>query len=163
MAIFIGSRRRVAGRLAPLNLGPLETFIGFFIRRAQLAVYADFLRDAPVALTPGQLGILLVIEHNQSMMQQDLCNGVGLDKSTFTLLLDGLAARNLVRRVRSKEDRRKNTLRLTPRGKKALATMLKHVDRHERRLFAPLSTGERTELMRLLKKVVAARGPAQRR
>ena len=67
-------------RARPLDLGPLVTLIGFFLRRAQLVVYEDFLRDAPTTLTPGQVGVLVVIEHNPEMMQQDLCEAIGVDK-----------------------------------------------------------------------------------
>jgi DNA-binding MarR family transcriptional regulator len=142
-------------RARPLDLGPLVTIIGFVLRRAQLVVYADFLRDAPVPLTPGQLGVLVVIEHNPEMMQQDLCEAIGVDKSTFTSTLDGLADRKLIRRVRSREDRRRNSLRLTAKGKGALQAMLVHVARHEERVFARLSRSERTQLMKLLRKVAA--------
>lgn len=140
-------------RARPLDLGPLVTLIGFFLRRAQLVVYEDFLRDAPIPLTPGQLGVLIVIEHNPEMMQQDLCEAIGVDKSTFTSTLDGLADRKLIRRVRSREDRRCNSLRLTAKGKAALEAMLAHVARHEGRVFASLSPSERAQLMKLLRKV----------
>jgi DNA-binding MarR family transcriptional regulator len=136
-----------------LRFGPLVTLIGFFLRRAQLAVYEDFRRDAPLAVTPGQLGMLVVIAYNQGLMQQDICEGIGVDKSTFAIALHGLARRKLVRRVQSKQDRRRNMLQLTPKGEKALATMLAHAAAHERRMFATLSASERGKLMTLLKKV----------
>jgi DNA-binding MarR family transcriptional regulator len=138
-----------------LDLGPLVTLIGFFLRRAQRAVYEDFLRDPPLPLTPGQTGTLVIIQHNPTMTQQDLCGALGVDKSTLALALDALASRGLLRRVRSKEDRRKSLVRLTAKGAAALEVMLEHAARHERRIFAGLSAPERKELVTLLRKIVS--------
>ena len=138
-----------------LALGPLDSLIGYRLRRAQLAVYEDFLRDPPVDnLAPGQFAILVLIEENPELTQQELCEGIGVDKSTFAISLDRLADRDLIRRVRSKEDRRSNSLRLTPKGQAARKAMLAHVARHERRAFANLGAGERQTLMKLLGKLV---------
>ena len=137
-----------------LNLGPLARVLGFRLRRAQLVVYEDFQRDAPVPqLAPGQLGILVIIDENPDKTQQQLCEGIGVDKSTFAISLDRLADRGLLRRVRSEDDRRRNSLRLTAKGKATLEAMLVHVERHERRVFAKLSAVEREQLMELLKKI----------
>jgi len=136
-----------------LNLGPLARVIGYRLRRAQLAVYEDYQRDAPAPVAPSQLGILVIIDENPEMTQQQLCEGIGVDKSTFAIRLDRLADRGLLRRVRSEDDRRRNSLRLTAKGKATLRTMLVHVERHERRIFARLSAVEREQLMELLKKI----------
>lgn len=137
-----------------LHLGALSTLVGFRLRRAQLAVYEDFLRDAPVPnLAPGQLAILILIKENPETTQQRLCQCIGVDKSTFAIALDRMAARDLIRRVRSREDRRSNALRLTAEGARALDAMLAHVARHERRIFAKLTPSERKQLVVLLKKV----------
>lgn len=137
-----------------LNLGPLARLLGFRLRRAQLAVYEDFERDAPVPqLAPGQFGILVVIDQNPDKTQQELCEGIGVDKSTFTVSLDRLAERGLLRRVRSDTDRRRNSLRLTAKGKASLEAMLVHIERHEQRVFARLSVAERKRLMEMLKKI----------
>ncbi len=137
-----------------LNLGPLARLLGFRLRRAQLVVYEDFRRDAPAAqLAPGQFGILVIIDENPEMTQQQLCEGIGVDKSTFAISLDRLADRGLLRRVRSEDDRRRNSLRLTAKGKATLRAMLLHAERHERRVFARLSADEREQLMEMLKKL----------
>src|SRR5581483_5956315 len=121
-----GSRR------SALDLGPLDSLLGYRLRIAQLAVYDDFLGDAPVrGLAPGQFAILVLVHENPETTQQSLCEGIGVDKSTFAI--DRLAERGLIRRVRSKEDRRSNSLRLTAKGEAARKAMLRHVARHERR------------------------------
>jgi DNA-binding MarR family transcriptional regulator len=148
------SEPTTAGERRGLNLGPLASLLGYRLRRAQLAVYEDFQRDAPSPqLAPSQVGILVVIEHNPDMTQQQLCQGIGVDKSTFAISLDRLADRGLVARVRSEDDRRRNSLRLTAKGQTTLKAMLGHIERHERRVFARLSAAERPALMKMLKKI----------
>jgi DNA-binding MarR family transcriptional regulator len=149
-----GTQEPRASRRRGLNLGPLAKLIGYRLRRAQLVVYEDFQRGAPVPqLAPGQLGILVMIDENPEKTQQQLCEGIGVDKSTFAIHLDRLADRGLLRRVRSEEDRRRNLLRLTAKGKTTLRAMVLHAERHERRVFAGLSAVERKQLMDLLKKI----------
>jgi DNA-binding MarR family transcriptional regulator len=137
-----------------LNLGPLPSILGFRLRRAQLRVYEDFQSDAPSPkLAPGQVGILVLIDGNPDKTQQQLCEAMGVDKSTFAISLDRLADRGLIRRVRSEEDRRRNSLRLTAKGAAALKAMLAHVERHERRVFAELSAAERVQLLEMLTRI----------
>ncbi|HEX3770713.1 MAG TPA: MarR family winged helix-turn-helix transcriptional regulator [Polyangiaceae bacterium] len=137
-----------------VNLGVLASLIGFRLRMAQLAVYEDFLGDAPgPRLTPGNAGIIILIEANPEMTQQQLCEAIRIDKSTFAITLNRLAERGLVRRVKSRKDRRQNMLRLTKKGAAMHAAILTHVERHERRVFARLSGAEQKRLMALLKKV----------
>jgi DNA-binding MarR family transcriptional regulator len=134
-------------------LGPLETFVGFFLRLAQVVVYEDFSRDAPVPLTPGELAALVLVEHNPTMMQQELSGRIAVEKSTISAMLDSLAERKLIRSKRLNADRRRKTWSLTAKGKAALKLMLAHVARHERRVFVRLSPAERTQLVNLLKRV----------
>ena len=147
-------KRRAAPDGGELNLGPLAALLGFHLRRAQLVVFDDLRRDAPVPrLAPGQFRILAIIDSNPDLTQRELGEGIGLDKSTFAISLDVLADRGLIRRVRSVEDRRRNTLRLTTKGAATLKAMLVHVKRHEQRVFSTLSAAERETLFGLLKRI----------
>jgi DNA-binding MarR family transcriptional regulator len=145
--------RRPGDRQRGLNLGPLARLLGFRLRRAQLAVVQDFQRDAPIHLPPGQFGILVIIESNPEMTQQQLCDGIGVGKSTFAITLDRLADRGLIRRVRSEEDRRRNLLRITAKGAVTLRALTAHAERHERRVFAALSAEERETLLEALERI----------
>jgi DNA-binding MarR family transcriptional regulator len=95
----------------------------------------------------------VIIDENPEKTQQELCEGIGVDKSTFAIHLDRLADRGLLLRVRSEEDRRRNLLRLTAKGKATLRAMVLHAEGHERRVFSGLSSVERKQLMELLKKI----------
>jgi DNA-binding MarR family transcriptional regulator len=132
----------------------LESLIGFQLRKAQLAVYDDFMRGAPVrGLTPGQLAIMILIERNPNMTQQHLCDGIRIEKSTLVVRLHRLADRGLIERERSTEDRRQNVLKLTKRGAQTMRTMLAFVAKHERKIAARLSAAQRKELIDLVRKI----------
>jgi DNA-binding MarR family transcriptional regulator len=137
-----------------LDSGVLRSLVGFNLRIAQLVVYDDFMRGAPVqGLTPGQLAILVFIDRNPNTTQQRLSEGIRIEKSTLVVRLHRLADRGLIERVRSTRDRRQNTLRLTAKGKAALKSMLSFVSRHEKKLTAKLSAAERAKLIELLNKI----------
>lgn len=137
-----------------VNLGVLTSLIGFRLRMAQLTVYEDFLSDSPgPRMTPGNAGVIILIDANPEMTQQQLCEAIRVDKSTFAITLNRLAERGLVRRVRSRKDRRQNLLRLTKKGATMLEAIVKHVERHERRVFARLTRPEQKRLVALLKKI----------
>jgi len=140
------------------DFGVLGSLIGFNLRLAQLAVYADFMQRAPVrGLTPGQLAILVLIDRNPNTTQQRLSDLIGVEKSTLVVRLHRLAERDLIERVRSTEDRRQNGLRLTRHGQSVLKSMLAFVARHERELLSALSADERKQLVGLLRKIARAR------
>jgi DNA-binding MarR family transcriptional regulator len=140
------------------DIGVLGSLIGFNLRMAQLAVYDDFMRGAPVrGLTPGQLAILVLIDRNPNSTQQRLSALIGIEKSTLVVRLHRLAERGLIERVRSTEDRRENDLRLTRKGQATLKSMLAFIARHERKVTRKLSADERKQLVVLLRKIASSR------
>lgn len=161
-----GTRDRASQRMPPsssLDFGPLTSMVGFRLRAAQLVMYDDFLREAPVlGLTPGQFAILLLVEHNPGLTQQSLSDGIRIEKSTLVVRLHRLEERGLLRRVRSNNDRRSNVLEVTAEGKKALRSMITFVRQHEDRVLSELKTSERQQLLKLLSKVMLAGARAAR-
>jgi DNA-binding MarR family transcriptional regulator len=137
--------------------------VGFRLRAAQLVMYDDFLREAPVlGLTPGQFAILLLVEHNPGLTQQSLSDGIRIEKSTLVVRLHRLEERGLLRRVRSNNDRRSNVLEVTAEGKKSLRSMITFVRQHEDRVLSELKPTERQQLLKLLGKVMLAGARAPR-
>jgi MarR family transcriptional regulator, temperature-dependent positive regulator of motility len=147
---------RTAGRKRkPLDIEPVNHFVGYQIRKAQLVVYDDFMtgqRTSP-PITPGQFTVLLLIDEKPDISQQLLCEHMAVDKSTMAVSLHRMARRGLIQRVRSTADRRQNGLRLTASGAAVLRDMVKYVQQHERRITARLSARECKQLVALLSKV----------
>jgi DNA-binding MarR family transcriptional regulator len=138
----------------PLGRGVLEALVGYHLRRAQIAVFLDFAAAmGALRLTPGQFGVLALIQANPGMSQSALGLAMGVDRSTVVTVIDRLEGRGLVRRDPSTVDGRRYALRLSPLGQRRFAEALKRVWRHERRVARRLSARERKALVGLLRRV----------
>lgn len=147
MAEERGRRRR-----RELDRGDLPGLLGYALRRAQVAAFADFARAIP-ELTPGQFGVLALIDANTGLSQSELGEALGVDRSTVVATLDRLQARGLIARGPSPTDRRAHALRLTAAGRALLADAGRRVRAHEARIAAALEPDERRRLIELLARV----------
>lgn len=144
-------RRRSARPAA--GLGLLPGLIGYQLRLAQRAIFADFAESVGGdAVSPGLFGILVIVEANPGLTQQALANAAHLDRSTMVTVLDKLEDRGLVERQAA--DRRSNGLFLTNAGKVLLRGLKRKVAQHERRVLANLSTKESRQLVALLQRIL---------
>src|SRR5919204_3382558 len=98
-----------------LNPSFLPDLLGYRLRLAQQALFRDF-AERVGELSPGRVGILLLIEANPGVTQSRLAKAVSLDRSTLVGVLHALQDRGLIERRRG-EDRRTNGLWLTPQGR----------------------------------------------
>ncbi|MEW5863150.1 MAG: MarR family transcriptional regulator [Pseudomonadota bacterium] len=135
----------------PLAQGALPGLLGYRLRLAQQAVFRDFAASVH-GLSPGRVGLLVLIDANPGVTQSRLAEAVRRDRSTMVGVLDQLEARGLIERRRG-ADRRTNGLWLTRAGRTLLARALKRIAAHERRIAARLTAAERRELLRLLAKI----------
>jgi DNA-binding MarR family transcriptional regulator len=134
-----------------LDLGRLGGHLGYFVRRAQLWIFQDFIRTlAELDIRPAQYSVLLLIEANPGLSQAALGQTLGVERARLVRLLDGLEARQFVRRRQSKSDRRSHALSLTARGRSALGRIKVKADEHEQRLAQKLGVESRKTLLRLL-------------
>ena len=129
----------------------LPGLLGYRLRLAQRAVFSDFARSV-AALSPGRVGILLLLEANAGITQSRLATAVGLDRSTMVGVVDALEERRLVQRRRG-EDRRTNGLWLTRAGRALVARLKRRIAAHEQRVSARLTSAERAQLIALLEKL----------
>lgn len=139
-----------------VRLGPLDGYIAFHLRMAQeIALRAFIASSHQPAFKPGHFATLMVIRLNPGLSQIEVCRAIGRDKSTLSPLIRELQRDGLIVRENSAVDRRSVTLRLSPRGERALDALLKHVEAHDRRLDAIVGDAK-PELIALLKKIAAA-------
>ncbi len=138
-------------RRPPLAEGVLPGLLGYRLRLAQQAVFRDFAKSVP-GMSPGQVGLLVLIDANPGVTQSRLAEALQRDRSTMVGVLDRLQAKGLLERRRG-SDRRTNGLWLTPAGRRALGRALERIAGHERRIAARLSATERRELLRLLGRI----------
>jgi len=134
-----------------LKRGLLSGLLGYRLRVAQQAVFRDFARSIP-EVSPGRVGILLLIDANPGVTQSRLAQAVGIDRSTMVGVLHALQARELIERRRG-EDRRTNGLWLTRTGRELVASLKQRIRTHERRVASRLSVEERAHLLAMLEKL----------
>ena len=147
--------RIVRARKAP-DLGVLPGLIGYQLRLAQRAIFADFADTVGESgISPGLFGILVVIGENPGLTQQALANAAHLDRSTVVTVIDKLEDRGLVERRAA--DRRSNGLFLADQGASLLRGLKRKVARHERRVVQNLSARERAQLVALLQRILPER------
>lgn len=131
--------------------GLLPSLLGYRLRLAQQAVFRDF-ASSVAELSPGRVGILLLLEANPGVTQGRLAQAVSLDRSTMVGVVDMLEGRGLIERRRG-ADRRTNGLWLTVEGRAMVARLKRRIQAHERRVAARLSAQERVQLLALLAKL----------
>ena len=146
-------KRRRELSASALHQGLLPDLIGYRLRLAQQAVFRDFAASVP-GLSPGRVGMLLLIEANPGVTQSRLAHAVNRDRSTMVGVLDQLEAKGLIERRRG-TDRRTNGVWLTRAGRNAMARAKRAIAIHERRVAAKLSPSERVQLLKLLARVAA--------
>jgi DNA-binding MarR family transcriptional regulator len=140
----------------PIDYGPLQQWIGFNLRMAQDASFQAFSRlSKEIGVKPGRFATLLLIGSNPGISQTALSRANGRDKSTLTPLLVDLVRRGLVRRTRTRNDRRTYRLTLTKAGEDLLHQLTACAREHERKLDAVIGAKTRTQFLRTLRKLAA--------
>lgn len=146
--------RRTTRRPAAVNLGVLDELMGYALRRAQVAVYQDFLRSVgKLEIRPVQFAALVLIGANPGISQIVVANALGLDRSAVVLLVDLLEGRQLAERRPSGTDRRAYSIVLTDGGRQLLAKLKRLAADHDRRVTADLSEEERSRLLDYLRRI----------
>ena len=151
---FMASPRAPRPPAKALDRGVLEELLGYHLRRSQVAVFQDFAQAMDgFALTPGQFGVLALIQANPGLSQSALGKAMGVDRSTVVAVIDRLETRGLVQRTVAANDRRSNALRLSAEGMRRFAAALKRIYGHEKQITKRLTAAERTQLLNLLRRI----------
>ena len=103
-------------------------------------------------LTPSQLILLQITSDTENPTPGFLAKEVSLSQATVTALIDKLEARNLVRRRRDDEDKRKVCIELTNKGAKTLREAPDSLQARFERGFAGLESWEQSFLVAALER-----------
>jgi MarR family transcriptional regulator for hemolysin len=77
--------------------------------------------EIKLKITREQFKLLNAISQNkEEVIQKDMADLIGKDKSTILRLIDSLETKELVRRVAGKKDKRKNYLMVTKKGEELI-------------------------------------------
>ena len=132
---------------------------GHLARRFQQIAVAVFLaevEDAGFDLTPVQYAALSAIRSNPGIDQVTLAGLIAYDRTTITGVVDRLVQKGLLVRHASSRDRRARELQITEAGKRTLRGITPAVEAAQRAMLRGLTEKEGADLMRLLRKAIAA-------
>lgn len=144
----------VSGR--EIALGPLSERLGYVMRRAQIAIFEDFIAAcAEHDIRPGQYSVLTLIEHNPGSSQTQIAEAVGIKKTNFVALIDRLEKRDLIERKPTPNDRRSHSLHLTDAGKALMRKLHRTAALHEQRLIERIGAEMHTQMFAPLQAIAA--------
>jgi|ERR1035437_3868394 MarR family transcriptional regulator for hemolysin len=84
-----------------------------------------FYESSETKLTIEQFGLLFAISNNEEdVVQQDMANFFGKDKSSILRLIDTLEEKELIQRIIDSQDRRKKCLFVTDKGNEVIKQYL---------------------------------------
>ncbi|MGW7194602.1 MarR family winged helix-turn-helix transcriptional regulator [Streptomyces chryseus] len=86
--------------------------------------------------------------------QAALSGRTGIYRSDMVSVLNELAERNFVERAPDPDDRRRNVITISPRGRRHLRLLDKVLDDLHDELLAPLSPAERQDFLQLLTRLL---------
>lgn len=136
----------------PLLLDALDGHLGYFIRRAQIWVFGDFIRSlARIDISPAQYSVLVVIGANRGVSQAEVAATLGIERARLVRLLHRLERRGLIQRLQSSADNRRHALQLTPQGRTSLKRAKTLAAGHERRLSERLGVERHNMLLDMLR------------
>jgi DNA-binding MarR family transcriptional regulator len=134
-----------------IGLDALAGHVGYAVRRFQIWIFQDFIKTlAEFDIRPTQYSVLTVIGANPGLSQMAVAKRLGIERARLVHLLDSLERRKLVRRVKSKSDRRSHALHLTAQGETAIVKFKRLADQHERHVEAKIGKANREQLLRIL-------------
>src|SRR5215510_2051332 len=137
-----------------MRTAPLQESIGYALRRAQGAVYAD-LNDAlaRISLRPLQFTLLVMVAENPGASQSSVCEALGIQKANCVPTMSELERRGFIIRRKSATDARSYELHLTNKGKRILQRAGEVQSSHEQQLIERIGADGREQLLRLLGKL----------
>jgi len=132
--------------------------LGYLLKHAQLQfgelASAAF---APLGIGPREWAALGCLDEQRGLSQREVADVLGVDRTTMVALVDELQRKGLVQRRPQAEDRRKNSVALTRKGRDTMQCGARMADECEREFLAPLDEADAEQLKRALQAVISSR------
>ena len=106
------------------------------------------------AIGPDAIGVPALLLAYPGLSQTELADFLGVGRMTAGIQVARCVRRGLVRRRRSRQDRRRYELHATAKGRANLRRIAALIPLHEQYLFGRLSAAERARFYRTLHKLV---------
>ena len=130
--------------------------LGYLIKHAHLR-YMQLTSAAlePLGINPREWAALNCLDEQHGLSQREVADLLGVDRTTMVALVDELQAKGWVKRHPQPDDRRKNIVGLTSRGREVMKRGARLIDGCERRFLAVLSEADAERFKNALHAVIA--------
>jgi DNA-binding MarR family transcriptional regulator len=126
----------------------LEGTIGYAVRRAQIAVFADIFRSfGDLRVTTAEFSVLAVAADNPGINQADLASALGVERPRMVPIINKLEKRGLAKRLVDSRDGRARRIYLTRSGKNLLKVLKTKFAEHQGRMLLRLQTDSSSKLL----------------
>ncbi len=137
----MGGKRDTGSEESGGLTSPLDSLIGYRLRRASMAMMADLLAAlTPLGLSAGEASFLLLVGANPGCRQSDVGRTLEIKRANMTPLVARMKARGLV--VDAPIDGRSRSLTLTDEGKALRDKALARISAADRKVRKALTIDE---------------------
>lgn len=143
----------------PSAVSPLESHLGYWLRFVSNHVSHAFrLKVEARGVTLAEWVVLRALFDEKGVNPSQLAGQLGMTRGAISKLADRLVAKALITRRERADDRRYQTIALTPAARRLLPRLAALADQNDEEFFHPLSAKERAALVAIMKKLVQAHG-----
>jgi MarR family transcriptional regulator, 2-MHQ and catechol-resistance regulon repressor len=127
------------------------------LRRAYLQIEARNEVGKESDYTSGRFNVLSLLYRagKQGLLMTEIAAGINISITNLPKLMDDLAARKLIVRVRDEEDGRKRWARLTPQGRKLMQQEIPRAATSITKAWESFGKGDKRQLIDMLEKLLA--------
>jgi DNA-binding MarR family transcriptional regulator len=141
------------------SVSTLDTHLGYWLRFVSNHVSHTFKdRVERRGVTVAEWVVLRAMYDDKTGAAHEIAERLGMTRGAISKLVDRLAAKSLLTRRASKEDRRYQELALTGAGRELVPQLAALADANDEEFFGGLKKQERELLADLLKRIVRDRG-----
>jgi DNA-binding MarR family transcriptional regulator len=141
----------------PPTVSDLRTHTGFWLRFVSNHVSHAFARRLLASgVTVAEWVVLREMFDDQQTSPSIVAERIGMTRGGVSKLVDRLVAKALITRRERPDDRRYQTIALTPAARRLIPRLAALADQNDEEFFHPLSAKERAALVATMKKLVQA-------
>jgi DNA-binding MarR family transcriptional regulator len=136
----------------------LEDHLGYWLRLVSNAVSQSFARKLErEGVTVAEWVFLRALYGSERVAPSQLADEMGMTRGAISKLADRLLEKGLIERHANPEDGRGQVLAMNSAGRKLLPRLAALADGNDKVFFGALTSGERSQLGQLLKKIAETR------
>lgn len=140
-------------------VSPLEAHLGYWLRFVSNQVsHAFSLKLAARDVTVAEWVVMRELYACDAVVPSTLADRIGMTRGAISKLADRLAAKALVVRTTSDEDRRYQALALTAKGRALVPKLAALADQNNSEFFGHLSAAERQSIEKVMREIVHRHG-----